>query len=380
MNNNVSIVCCPDYSQAKDAIVESLKLIGGLDAIIKPDDRVLLKANILAARPPEDAVTTHPAVITAMCELVLDLGAIPIVGDGAGITHPGATAEALKISGIENAAKKCGAEIVNFETAGFVEIDVPAAKQFSRLYIAKPILHADVIVSLPKLKTHELTYYTGAVKNFFGAVPLKTRKQAHLLAKRDLFGEAVVDIYSIVKPHLALMDGIMGMEGNGPAHGTPINSGVVIASYDCVALDIIASELIGFDPMLIPTNRAAIERNIITGSVKPNVVGTSLEDVKIKFKESTGGITTMAPAFITSWLGKYFTMKPYINTEKCVLCGACVLNCSPHAIKQINGKLKINDDVCIQCYCCRELCPHNAVEIQKSMIAKILTHLNESGS
>ena len=376
MNTKVSIVRCPDYSQAKDAVVESLKLIGGLDMIVKSGDRVLLKANILAARPPEDAVTTHPAVITAMCELVSDIGAIPIVGDGAGITHPGATAEALKISGIEDAAQKCGAEIVNFETAGFVEVDVPDAKQFPHLYIAKPVIEADVIISLPKLKTHELMYYTGAVKNFFGAVPLKTRKQAHLLAKRDLFGDAIVDIYSIVKPHLAVMDGVVGMEGNGPAHGTPINTGVIIASYDCVALDMVASELIGFDPMLIPTNYAALERKLSAG--QPEVVGTPLEDVKIKFKESTGGITTIAPPFITSRLGKLFTMKPYINTAKCVLCGACVLNCSPHAIEEIDGKLKINNDKCIQCYCCRELCPHNAVEIKRSMIAKILTRINET--
>ncbi len=371
MNTKVSIVHCPDYSQAKDAIIESLELIGGLEKIIKTGDRVLLKANILAARPPEDAVTTHPAIITAMCELVSDIGGIPIVGDGAGITHLGATAEALKISGIEDAAQKCGAEIVNFETAGFVEVDVPDAKQFPRLYIAKPILDADVIISLPKLKTHELTYYTGAVKNFFGAVPLKTRKQAHLLAKRDLFGNAVVDIYSIVKPHLAVMDGIVGMEGNGPAHGTPIKTGVVMASYDCVALDIVASELIGFEPMLIPTNRAALERNIGTG--QPEVVGTPLDDVKVRFKESAGGITTIAPAFITSRLGRLFTMKPYIDTAKCVLCGACVLNCSPHAIEEVDGRLKINNDKCIQCYCCRELCPHNAVEIRISLVARILT-------
>ena len=373
MNTKVSIVRCPDYSHAKDAIIESLELIGGLEKIIKSGDRVLLKANILAARPPEDSVTTHPAVIKAMCELVSDIGGIPIVGDGSGITHPGATAEALKISGIEDAAQKCGAEIVNFETAGFVEVDVPDAKQFPRLYIAKPILEADVIISLPKLKTHELTYYTGAVKNFFGAVPLKTRKQAHLLAKRDLFGEAVVDIYSIVKPHLAVMDGIVGMEGNGPAHGTPINTGIVMASYDCVAMDMVASELIGFDPMIIPTNRAALERNIGIG--QPEIVGSSLDDVKVKFKPSTGGITTMAPAFLTTSFGRFFTMKPHINTSKCILCGACVLNCSPHAIKEIDGKLEIDDKKCIQCYCCRELCPQNAVEIRKSLVAKILTRM-----
>ena len=172
------------------------------------------------------------------------------------------------------------------------------------------------------------------------------------------------------------MDGVVGMEGNGPSHGTHINAGVIITSYDCVALDIVASELIGFDPMLIPTNHAALERKLSTGRLE--IVGTSLEDVKIKFKESIGGITTIAPAFIISRLGKLFTMKSYINTGKCVLCSACVLNCSPHAIEEIDGKLKINNDKSIQCYCCRELCPQNAVEIKRSMIAKILTRMDET--
>ena len=200
--NKVSIVRCPDYSDTKRAIAEALDLLGGLENVIHSGDRVLLKPNILAASPPESAATTHPSIVASMCEFVLQAGGKPVVGDGAGISRPGATSKALKTSGIEEAARKAGAQVVNFETAGFTLVDIPDPLQFRKLYIANPVLEADVVISLPKLKTHELTYYTGAVKNFFGALPLKCRKEIHLLGKRDLFGEAVADVYSAIRPAL----------------------------------------------------------------------------------------------------------------------------------------------------------------------------------
>ncbi len=372
MNTGVSIVHCSDYSDVKNAIREALDLIGGLENLIVPGSRVLLKPNVLAIRPPEDAVTTHPAVVSAMCELVSEAGGIPLIGDGAGVTRPDstATAEAFRVSRIEAAASGFGAELINFETWGFVEVDVPAARQFPRLYISKAVLEADVIISLPKLKTHELTFYTGAVKNFFGTVPRKIRKQAHFLEDRELFGEAVVDIYSVVKPHLAVMDGVVGMEGNGPARGTPAYVGVVMASYDCVALDMVASELIGFDPMQVPTNKASLERGF--GTRHPELLGTPLEEVKVSFKKPIGGITTLIPPFLRKTLRRYLTVKPFINTSKCTLCKACVLNCSANAIEEMEDTLRINDEKCIQCYCCRELCPNDAVEIKKTMLVKIV--------
>ncbi|AKB75512.1 Iron-sulfur cluster-binding protein [Methanosarcina lacustris Z-7289] len=373
MNTRVSIVRCSDYSGVKSAIKEALDLIGGLESIISPGNRVLLKPNVLAIRPPEDAVTTHPAVVSAMCELVLEAGGIPVIGDGAGITKPGhtTTTEAFRTSGIESIASAFGAELINFETSGYTEVSVPDARQFPRLYIAKAVLEADVVISLPKLKTHELTLYTGAVKNLFGIIPQKNRKQAHALEDRGLFGNAVVDIYSIVKPHLAVMDGVFGMEGNGPSNGTPVFAGVVMASYDCVALDIVASELIGIDPLKVPTNKAALSRGF--GTEHPEVVGTPMEEVKIRFKRPEGGITAYMPSFFIGILRKQLTVKPFINTSKCELCKACVMNCSAHAIEEVGGILKINQQKCIQCYCCRELCPNDAVEIKKSLLLKIVT-------
>ncbi|AKB73613.1 Iron-sulfur cluster-binding protein [Methanosarcina lacustris Z-7289] len=369
--NKVSIVSCPDYSGTKKAIAQALALLGGIENIIDPGDRVLLKPNILSASPPEAATTTHPSVVTAMCEFVLSAGGKPVVGDGAGISRPGATAKALQASGIEEAARKAGAGVVNFETAGFTLVDVPEPLQFRKLYIANPVLEADVVISLPKLKTHELTYYTGAVKNFFGALPLKCRKEIHLLEKRELFGEAVADVYSVVKPGFAVMDGVWGMEGNGPSHGKPVNSGVILASPDCVSLDIVAAELIGFDPLKIPTTAGALKKGF--GNQCPVVVGTPLKEIKTKFKPSSGGVST-APAFLKRSLGKYYTINPIINQIKCTQCGACYMNCSPEAVERLKeGGFRINPEKCILCYCCRELCPNNAVEIKKSLLAQFLT-------
>jgi len=375
MNIKVSIVRCSDYSNAKDAIKEALNLIGGLEKIIVPGSRVLLKPNVLSIRSPEDAVTTHPAVVSAMCELVSEAGGIPVIGDGSGIVKPGSTttSQALKVSGIEGVASNHGVELINFETSDFVEVDVPGSRQFSRLHISKAVLEADVIISLPKLKTHELTLYTGAVKNFFGTVPPKTRKQAHFLEDRRRFGEAVVDIYSVVKPQLAVMDGVVGMDGNGPSNGTPTFAGVIIASYDCVALDIVASELIGIDPLRVPTNRAALERGF--GTEHPEIVGTAMEKVKVRFKRPEGGITAYVPAFLMRILRKQLAVRPIINTSNCALCKACVSNCSVHAIEEIGRLLKINEEKCIQCYCCRELCPNDAVEIKKSLFLKLVTRV-----
>ena len=373
--NRVSIVSCPDYSDTKEAIARALDLLGGIENIIDPGDHVLLKPNILSASPPEAATTTHPTVVAAMCEFVLGAGGKPVVGDGAGISRPGATAKALKASGIEEAARKAGARVVNFETAGFTLVEVPEPLQFRKLYIANPVLEADVVISLPKLKTHELTYYTGAVKNFFGALPLKCRKETHLLGNRALFGEAVADVYSVVMPGFAVMDGVWGMEGNGPSHGKPVNSGVILASPDCVSLDIVAAELIGFDPIKIPTTAGALKKGF--GNQCPVVVGTPLKEVKKKFKPSSGGVST-APAFLKRSLGKYYTINPRINQRKCTRCGTCYLNCSPGAVEQLeNGTFRINPEKCILCYCCRELCPNDAVEIKKSLLAQILTETED---
>jgi ferredoxin len=167
------------------------------------------------------------------------------------------------------------------------------------------------------------------------------------------------------------MDGVVGMEGNGPANGTPVFAGVILASYDCAALDIVASELIGIDPLKVPTNKAALARGF--GTEHPEIAGAPLEKVKVGFKRPEGGITAYIPSFLMRILRKQLAVKPFINTSNCALCRACISNCSAHAIEETGKAFKINDEKCIQCYCCRELCPNDAVEIKKSPLLKLVT-------
>lgn len=368
---SVSIVHCNSYDRVKSAISNSLELIGGLEGIVKPGSKVLLKVNLLSARPPEDAVTTHPDVVAAVIDLVQEAGGIPIVGDGAGMIHPSATAEALEVSGIRRTAEEHGVEIANFDVTGYEKVDIPGAKQLSTVYMAKPVLDADVIISLPKLKTHELTLYTGAVKNMFGAVPAKVRKQAHALGTNEHFSQAVVDIFSVRLPDLAILDGIDGMEGDGPSRGDPVHVGVVMSSQSSVALDMVASGLIGFDPNEIVTSTDAAERGL--GPSMPEMImlyGDPIEDVLIEFKRPSLS-TAVLPAFLTGFLSKYYTMKPEIDNKLCRECDACIENCPTEAIKP-PYPIHIDRELCVQCYTCFELCPHKSIFIKKSLLARLI--------
>ncbi|MFQ6072192.1 MAG: DUF362 domain-containing protein [Methanosarcinales archaeon] len=372
MQAKVSIVKCEDYSKVKKAVEKSLFLIGGLDNLIKENDKVLLKVNLLSANKPEEAVTTHPSIVEAMIDLVRNCKGIPIVGDSSGTIEAGGTAKAYEVSGIKKVVEDKGAEFINFETAGFEKINVPNAMQLSEIYLAKPILDADIIISLPKLKTHALTLYTGAVKNFFGCVPHKIRKTAHLLANKNIFGEAVIDIYSVSKPSLAVMDAVVGMEGNGPSGGDPKKVGLIVASYDCVALDFVVPKIIGFDPIEVPTNVAAIKKGIGFKSIgEIQVLGENIDAVQVEFKKPSS-IPSLLPSFVSRLLMNFVSVKPHINKSKCKKCNICFNNCPANAIDiGVDKTLKINNKVCIQCYCCHELCPHIAVDLKRSLLLEI---------
>lgn len=370
---SVSIVHCDDYASVKQAVASSLELIGGLGNIVHPGDRVLLKVNLLSARPPEDAVTTHPSVVSAVIRLVREAGGIPVVGDGAGMIHPGATDEALEVSGVRRAAEEMGVEIANFDVCGYEKVDVPNGKQLDMVYMAKPVLDADVIITLPKLKTHELTFFTGAIKNMFGTVPSRIRKQAHALGKNEIFSQAVVDIFSVCPPALAIMDGVVGMEGTGPSRGNPVNVGVIMASENCVALDMIASMLIGFDPDDIVTTTDAAARGF--GPAAPDgvlLLGDPFDEMRVDFKRPGRVFYTAVPAFLIRHLRRLYSMKPWIDRDTCQECGACIRNCPTSAI-ELPYPLKIDDEKCVQCYTCFELCPHNSISIKRSLLARMAT-------
>lgn len=338
----VSIVKCEDYSKVKNAVKYSLDLIGGLGRIIKPDDRVLLKVNLLMAKKPEYAVTTHPSVVKAVIQLVKEKRGIVFVGDSAGGT--GLTDKALIVSGIKNVAEQENVELLNFEKTETYRI--------KGLNIAKPLLDSDVVISLPKLKTHTFTFFTGAVKNLFGGIPGKQKSELHSKHKKlEDFSNMLLNIYSAVKPKLGIMDGVLGMEGDGPNNGEVIRSNVILSSFDCVSLDYVSSALIGYNPMGIATTRLASERKL--GETENiGIVGEKIENVKIDFRKP---VSEDAKEKVV----------PVVDKNKCSQCLTCVNICPVNAINAVNNNITFNRMKCIKCYCCSELCPNRAIGLVK---------------
>jgi uncharacterized protein (DUF362 family) len=217
LKTKVSIVKCSDYDQEKvnQAVKEAFNLIGGIDELVRRGDKVLLVVNLLQPKKPKEGVTTHPKVVSAVCELLRDLGAEIWVGGSSGSATFGGTSKALKICGIEEVAEKYGAKVINFDKTEVIEIKNLHNNRLKSFFVAKPITEADLVISVPKLKSHALVKFTGAIKNFYGIIPGAGKAQGHAIANtEEKFSELLIDIYQAAKPGLAIMDGIIGMEGD----------------------------------------------------------------------------------------------------------------------------------------------------------------------
>jgi len=312
--------------------------------------KVLLKPNVLGAYPPERAVTTHPVFVEAVCEIFN--GKI-YVGDCSGVDH--LTKRSLEKSGIKKAAKKCNAKLVNLNKMEHIKIVKKDFKYAKDLLFPKILFDVDLIVNLPKLKTHMLTLLSGGVKNLFGCVPGGQKRKLHAVANTERrFGEMLFEIYNIIKPKITIMDAIIGMEGNGPSAGTPKKTGYILISKNPAALDYVAAKIMGIDPYKIWSTKLIMEGK------KVKIIG-QFENKKYK-------MPFIRPRYIPRFISNLiFGRKPAINKRKCKKCMICVKNCPVGAIDE-NLNFKSN---CIECFCCLELCPENAIYIKESKLKKL---------
>jgi len=381
MNKKVSIVRCTNYNleQVEKALKKNLNLLGGISYFVKPGQRVCLKVNLLLPAMPKQAVTTHPTLIEAMVNLIREAGGRPFIayspGGGVPYTEEGLRRVYQK-TGLLNLADRIGVEL-NWDTTS-TKVSFPEGKMIKQLDIIKPVLDADVVIGMPKLKSHMFTTFTGATKILFGVVPGLTKSDYHAkLPDVESFAEMLLDIIAFVKPALFVMDGVIGIEGDGPSlHGTPRQIGLLLASSDAVALDVVASQVIGIDPERIPMLKMAKARGWWDGFLQHiEIVGCPIEEVVIQdFKLPQGSLKAQSFKRMFLYFFKHvLALYPVPQYGKCVACGNCVRGCPQKAISIVNKLAVVDYNKCIRCYCCHEFCPEGAIELKYFWLGRMVS-------
>ncbi|MBU4456854.1 MAG: DUF362 domain-containing protein [Nanoarchaeota archaeon] len=354
--SKVSIVECKSYNQKEvDASVK--KAIEQIGFKIKSNSKVLLKPNILMAAKPDKAITTHPSILEAVCKILKEKNCKIIIGESFGIITK-SPEETFKIVGYDKVAKKYNAELLSFSSDLQKEVNNPKAVFAKKMLLPITLSEVDLIINLPKFKTHTLMMFTGGVKNLFGCIAGGKKQAYHAETKtREKFANMLLDIWMNVKPQLTIMDGIIGMDGNGPSNGNLVKLDLIMASDNAIALDLVAEEMIGFKGKIL-TNNFALKRKLIDKE-KIEVKGKIR---KIKFKKPS---TIAIPIWLSSFVLKRVMAYPEVLENKCKRCWTCVKVCPVGAMQKKEFPV-CNKKTCINCYCCHEMCPYNAIELEKN--------------
>lgn len=374
MNSAVSIVKCEDYtpSSVLRAVREAIDLLGGIERFVREGQKALIKPNLLSPHPPGAAVCTHPAVVEAVINLALARGASCTIGDCPSVRAdtPQGYEQLLEVTGMKGVMERTGAASLRFDDGG-MEWEIESAQVFKRLTLTEALKTGDVLINVCKFKTHELTLLTGAVKNLFGLIPGRRKIQFHLQAgsNPEMFAQILVDLLRAVRPTLSIMDGIVGMDGQGPAAGRRRSFKVIIASEDPVALDAVACMIAGVDPMIIPMLRLANEQGVgVADASRIDIRGASVEEVRIAdfLLPPRGDIVSRLPKPLYRMLRNHMVRKPVFDRAKCTGCRSCIKTCPVDAISGEGKELRIDYNACIRCYCCQEVCPEQAIPLVMS--------------
>ena len=376
--SKVAVVSCGSYalSDVSTAVGKGISLLGGIGQFVKPDEKILLKLNWLAADPPEKCVTTHPAVFRAVAGLFQSAGAKLSYGDSPGFHTADAAA---KKTGCAEVAEALGIPLGDFRSGR--DISYAQGRQNRKFTLANAVLESDGVVSLPKMKTHGFQRVTGAVKNQFGCIPGALKGEFHVKVPDPYdFAKMLIDLNSYIRPRLYVMDGIQAMEGNGPRGGDPRAMNALLFSTDPIALDATMCRLMNLDPALVLTNKAGQEFGSGTYQADEiELLGDSLDGLIVKdFKVNRAPDKEFGRKGRPSLIKTAITPRPYIIGEQCVRCGLCVNMCpvSPKAVDWHDGNKKnppsYQYDRCIRCYCCQEICPERAVQIKVPFVRRLL--------
>lgn len=373
---------CREYhfEQIKSVIQMGIKELGGMQKFVGKGERVLIKPNLVMAKTPEKAATTHPYIVRAVAEIVKEAGAEPMIADSpSGLFNEVALQAVYGAGGMKEAALLSGA-LLNYNTS-VTERPFTEGRILKRITVMDALLKADKVINLCKLKTHGMMRMTGAVKNLYGVIP-GTMKAEYHLNRSDIsdFANTLIDICLFANPVLNIMDAIVGMEGNGPTGGTPRDIGVLAMSDSPFVLDIIGAYLIHVPISGIEVCKQAAERGLGPKSIHEiKLFGDSIDDYVVPdFKSPKSkpiNITEKLPEGIYRLLNDVLQPYPYFHHDQCVSCRRCEQNCPPKAICFTDGKPVLSKGKCIRCFCCQELCPVTAVEIKRPIWYQIFSSL-----
>ncbi|MGB4585873.1 MAG: DUF362 domain-containing protein [Rectinemataceae bacterium] len=367
----VALFVCKSYDSGQlDENVESAADHAGFPDI--QGKRILVKPNLLKAAMPESAVTTHPEFVAAVLRFLWKRGASRIsVGDSPGYQN---ALSAARAAGIYDAVIRSGAEWVDFLPGR--QRPAPGAKLVKSFALASVLDECDLVVNLPKLKTHRLMNYTGAIKNLFGLVPGLGKSGMHLrFPDKVKFGTMLVDLGLSITNCFTFMDGIIAMEGEGPGDGHPYNLGLLLASSDTAALDWTAAQCIGYDPARISYLVDALARGGRDPAVPDIQVGpcrvsevAARDFALLPYGKSTSTAIAAIPAFARPLMARLVADRPIFHPDKCEGCSACLKICPAKALalcRNARGEfqIRIDDTACITCFCCHEICPAHAISI-----------------
>ncbi len=354
-----------NYKALRSIIFELMDSLEG--ERIQRNSRVVVKPNLLAPEPPDKAVVTHPLIVKAVVEYILDKGARPRISDSMAV---GSFDRLIKESGIKEALSGLNVELKEFKETSIVDVGEP----FKKIEIARDALEADVLINLPKLKTHAQMLLTLGVKNLFGCIVGLKKPEWHLRTgvNREMFAQLLVKIYRAVNPSFTIIDGIMAMEGQGPGkRGVPRHLGILMGSKNAAALDITICKMIGISPDRVLTNIIAVDQGLAADEI---IVDGDLPQIKdFKLPEITPLV--FGPERFHGFMRKHLVQRPRCDDSLCKLCGECWKYCPAEAITHFRKKIHFDYDKCIRCYCCIEVCPHGALSAGETLIGKVTRKL-----
>lgn len=351
-----------DYTILKPLLFEMIDSACGV-SIVK-GTRVLIKPNLLLPAKPEAAVITHPLVVKAAAEYVLEKGGTVKISDSPAI---GLFAKILKDGGYRKAFEGLDVEFKEFKTSVKMDIGEP----FGFIEIAKDALEADAVINIAKLKTHAQMFLTLGVKNLFGCIVGLKKPEWHLRSgiDREMFARLLVRIHRAVSPQVTIVDGILGMEGQGPGKGgTPRRLGVLVGGSSAFAVDVAICRMLGADPDRLPTNKAARELKLTDYNVDVTGDYEGINNFVFPIQDPL----TFGPRPVHRILRKHLVQRPVADKKLCKLCGECWKYCPAEAISHDREKVSFDYDRCIRCYCCIEVCPEGALRAVETFPGKII--------